>query len=88
MADAVFGDSPWCAIRWGHGCRGFADDLHEVLSRGRGGSITEAANTLPGCRWCHTQVTTHPAEAEARGFLLPSGRPRNAVPRWPGGEAA
>jgi hypothetical protein len=81
MADATFGDRPLCAIRWGSGCTRWADDLDEILSRGRGGSITDAANTTPGCRWCHTQKTGHPAEAEERGFLLPSGRPRKAVPR-------
>jgi hypothetical protein len=82
MADAVFGDRPLCGIRWGDGCAGWADDLDEILSRGRGGSITDAANTTPACRWCHTQKTEHPAEAEHRGFLLPSGRPSNAAPRW------
>jgi hypothetical protein len=81
MADTEFGPRPLCAIRWGPGCTGLADDLDEILSRGRGGSITDAANTTPGCRWCHTQKTEHPAEAEARGLLLPSGRPRKAVPR-------
>jgi hypothetical protein len=81
MADATYGDRPLCAIRWGSGCTGWADDLDEILSRGRGGSITDAANTTPGCRWCHAQKTENPAEAERRGLLLPSGRPRKAVPR-------
>lgn len=81
MADEVFGPQPLCAIRWGPGCTVWADDLDEILSRGRGGSITDAANTNPACRWCHTQKTGNPAEAERRGFLLPSGRPRKAVPR-------
>ena len=81
MADEVFGNRPLCAIKWGPGCTVWADDLDEILSRGRGGSITDPANTNPACRWCHTQKTGNPAEAERRGFLLPSGRPRKAVPR-------
>lgn len=81
MADTVFGPAPECGIRWDENCRGLADDLDEILSRGRGGSITDAANTTPACRPCHIQKTEHPAEAERRGFLLPSGRPRKAVPR-------
>jgi 5-methylcytosine-specific restriction endonuclease McrA len=81
MADTEFGDQPLCAIRWDENCRGLADDLDEILSRGRSGSITDPENCTPACRPCHTAKTEHPAEAEARGLLLPSGRPRKAVPR-------
>lgn len=51
-----------------------ADDGHEVLSRARGGSITDPAGGLPLCRTGHTWVTEHPAEAEALGMLRPSTR--------------
>jgi hypothetical protein len=81
MADEEFGERPLCAIKWGPGCTVWADDLDEILSRGRGGSITDPANTNPACRWCHTRKTENPAEAERRGFLLPSGRPRKAAAR-------
>jgi 5-methylcytosine-specific restriction endonuclease McrA len=82
MADAVFGPSPECGIRWDADCRGLADDLHETLSRARsGGDITNPDICVPACRPCHSKVDDNPAEAERRGFLLPSGRPRKAVPR-------
>jgi hypothetical protein len=51
-----------------------ADDGHEVLSRGRGGSITDPGNGVPLCRTGHTWVTEHPAGAEALGMLRPSDR--------------
>jgi 5-methylcytosine-specific restriction endonuclease McrA len=82
MADAVFGPAPECGIRWDAGCRGLADDLHETLSRARsGGDITNPDICVPACRPCHSKVDDNPAEAERRGFLLPSGRPRKAVTR-------
>jgi hypothetical protein len=73
--------NPWCGIRWDGNCTRRADALHEILPRGRGGSITEKANTLPACNYCNGAVSDNPAEAEARGFLLPSGRPAKAVAR-------
>jgi 5-methylcytosine-specific restriction endonuclease McrA len=81
MADEVFGPAPECGIRWDADCRGLADDLHELLSRARLGSITDPENCVPACRPCHSNLTGNPAEAERRGFLLPSGRPRKAVQR-------
>lgn len=49
------------------GC-GYADDLHEIRSRARGGSITDPANLVPLCREHHDWVTTHPLEAEKEGL--------------------
>lgn len=49
-------------------CNARADDLHEVLSRARGGSITDPENIRPLCRPCHTYITEHPAWAEANGW--------------------
>jgi 5-methylcytosine-specific restriction endonuclease McrA len=82
MADATYGPAPECGIRWDENCRGLADDLHETLSRARsGGDITNPDICVPACRPCHSKVDDNPAEAERRGFLLPSGRPRKAVAR-------
>jgi 5-methylcytosine-specific restriction protein A len=47
-------------------------DVHELKSRARGGSILDESNCVALCRACHDFVTTHPADAEAEGFLLPS----------------
>lgn len=56
-------------------CAGDAQDAHEVLTRGRGGSITDLANIVPACRPCHDWVTTHPAEALALGLVATGHRP-------------
>jgi hypothetical protein len=55
------------------GCNGWADDAHEILSRARGGSITDPANVIPLGRRCHDYVTTHPREAEAAGLSRSAG---------------
>jgi len=39
------------------GCGRLADDLHEPLTRARGGSITDPDNTVPVCRWHHDELT-------------------------------
>lgn len=48
-------------------------DGHELLSRGRGGSITDRRNVVLVCRWHHTHITTNPTEAEALGLAIKSG---------------
>lgn len=56
-------------------CRGAkAVDVHERLSRARGGDILDPtqAHMVTVCRACHTWVTDHPAEAEALRLALPS----------------
>ena len=42
------------------GCDRLADDLHEPLSRARGGSIVDPENSAPLCRPCHDEVTFKP----------------------------
>lgn len=51
------------------GCTRYADDANEVLTRARGGSITDAANIRPGCRSCHEWLHHHPAEAHDLGLM-------------------
>jgi Autographiviridae endonuclease len=61
---------PLCAVPW---CQRPADDLHEALSRARGGSTTDEANIRPLCRPCHGVITdTEPMWAYALGLLLRS----------------
>jgi hypothetical protein len=55
------------------GCNGQADDAHEILSRARGGSITDPANILPLSRECHSFVTQNPAIAERAGLSRSAG---------------
>lgn len=48
------------------------DDVHEIKSRARGGSITDPANLVAVCRLCHNWITTHPREAKEQGWLKSS----------------
>lgn len=63
MLRETFGTDPLCR-RCGHP----ADDGHELLSRARGGSITDPDNIVPLCRTCHSWVTTNPTAAEVEGW--------------------
>jgi hypothetical protein len=81
LTQKMLSEQSWCGIRWDDRCQGEADALHEILSRGRGGSITDEANCIPACNPCNEAVSGNPAEAEKRGFLRKSGRPSKAVPR-------
>lgn len=46
-----------------------SQDIHEIKSRARGGSILDESNLLALCRTCHNWITTHPKEALEQGFL-------------------
>lgn len=50
-------------------CLRRADDLHEIVSRARGGSIVDPENVVPLCREHHRWVTEHPLEAAELGLL-------------------
>lgn len=76
VVHATFGDSPLCAVP---GCGRLADDVHEPLTRARGGSITDPANMVPLCRTHHSEITLGPAWAYDLGLLVHS---------WDGGDAA
>ena len=45
---------PVCVVQ---GCSRLADDVHEPLSRARGGSITDPENAVPVCRPHHDELT-------------------------------
>lgn len=47
-------------------------DVHELVSRGRGGSILDESNCICVCRQCHSRIGRYPALAESLGLLLPS----------------
>lgn len=68
MASERFpGRDAWCVVPW---CGQRADDLHEPLTRARGGSITDPDNTVPVCRSCHQEITDkQPAWAYEHGLL-------------------
>lgn len=60
------GEQPPCARP---GCPRLADDLHEILTRARGGSITDEANTLPLCRLDNDELTLEPPWGYELGLL-------------------
>jgi len=49
-----------------------ASEVHELLSRARGGSILDRDNCVALCHDCHFWVTTHPRDAETQGWLRKS----------------
>ena len=46
-----------------------ATEVHEILSRARGGSILDKSNCAALCHQCHFWITTHPVQAKAEGWL-------------------
>ena len=62
-----YGAGPvWCEVP---GCFRPADDAHEVLTRARGGSITDPDNIRAVCRPCHDAITAEAPWAYELGFL-------------------
>ncbi len=53
-------------------CSGYATDIHEPLTRARGGSILDPANTVAICRACHDWIHDNPQSATRIGLLKPS----------------
>jgi hypothetical protein len=68
-----FGRDPLCAR-----CGKPADDAHELLSRARGGSITDPTGIRPMCRGCHDFITTNPDRARSEGWAL-SAEPKDSA---------
>jgi hypothetical protein len=60
------GMEPPCYVPW---CTRPADDLHEILTRARGGSITDEENTVPVCRQHNEELTLEPAWGYELGLL-------------------
>lgn len=56
-------------VQPGFKCGGYSVDVHEPLTRARGGSILDEENTIAVCRICHDWIHTHPLHAEQVGLL-------------------
>ena len=50
-------------------CDGRAVDIHEPLTRARGGSILDVKNTMAVCRKCHTWIHDNPEASKVLGLL-------------------
>jgi hypothetical protein len=57
MVKNLYPEQPPCGRP---GCPRMADDLHEPLTRARGGSIIDPENQVPLCRPCHDEITFRP----------------------------
>jgi hypothetical protein len=70
VLEAKYGTGPiQCEVP---GCSRLADDAHEVLTRARGGSITDPDNIRAVCRPCHYEITGEAPWAYELGFLTHS----------------
>lgn len=54
-----------CEARLPEVCSGAAEQVHELLARSQGGSITDPNNCLVCCAACHSWVTRHMNQARA-----------------------
>ena len=50
-------------------CAGRSTELHEPLTRARGGSILDPDNTIAVCRNCHRWIHDNPHSATQLGLL-------------------
>jgi hypothetical protein len=63
---------PECEAKINGICGHWATDVHEILTRARGGSILDPENVLALCRMCHTYITDNPAFSQEHGFTVHS----------------
>jgi hypothetical protein len=49
-----------------------ATEIHEVLTRARGGSVVDEANCRALCHACHLHITENPAESLREGWIRSS----------------
>ena len=76
MIRQLWPETPVCVVA---GCTRLADDVHEPLSRARGGSITEPANAVAICRPHHDELTFgEPEWAYEQGLKVHSWDKREA----------
>ena len=67
----VLEKQPGCEARLG-GCTHRATEVHEILTRARGGSILDRANVVALCHACHSFITVNPTWAFQNGWMLSS----------------
>lgn len=60
-----------------HRCNLWSCDIHEVVTRARGGSILDPDNCRAICRACHDWIHDHPKQATSIGLL--ASKPPNAT---------
>lgn len=74
LVKAMLADQPLCQLILPD-CTGLADTVHELLPRGRGGSITDPSNCVPACATCNDDASNrYITEAQDRGLLRHSSQ--------------
>lgn len=68
----ILEERPQCEAQIPYVCSNHATDVHEILTRARGGSIIDEDNVLALCRRCHTFITDHPSFSQEHGFTVHS----------------
>lgn len=69
---SLLAERPWCEVP---SCTARSQDVHEVKTRARGGSILEVSNLRCVCRAHHDEIGTEPPWAYELGFLKHSWDP-------------
>lgn len=72
LRERILGGHRPCAALIPGICTFRATEVHEILTRARGGSIVDDDNCLGLCRGCHAYITEHPAWADENGFTVHS----------------
>lgn len=69
----ILEERPWCerglSVMTDLGEVKRSTQVHEKLTRARGGDITDKANCVAVCRACHMWIHDHPAAATEEGWL-------------------
>lgn len=66
----ILDERPECEVALPQWCDRQATEVHEKLRRSAGGSITDDANVLAVCHWCHQWVHANPAMSLKKGWLV------------------
>jgi 5-methylcytosine-specific restriction endonuclease McrA len=65
LVQKILSERPKCERCW----IAPSSQVHEILSRARGGSILDEKNCAALCFICHHWITTNPKEAKEQGWL-------------------
>ena len=68
----IIEERPQCEAQIPYVCSNHAVDVHEIMTRARGGDILADDNVLALCRRCHTFITENPAFSQEHGFTVHS----------------
>jgi hypothetical protein len=67
----VLEEQPICEARL-KDCTGWSKEVHEILTRARGGSILDRENVVALCHGCHHFITINPTWSHQNGWMLSS----------------